>query len=211
MLRKGGILFKKDAKQIFRNPSLKNFIIWSLVIPFGALYLMWLASNGKQLSFLKGSSGYTPLSFDLRCFSNISPLQNEWNFHCTPKSSSDDESSVSSLSPADILFNIVSSSNALSEKDTNSKKSDEFGKLISAMLMNGLPLLGLGDFVRLSDFVNGHIGSRSKNHLLEYTEFAEKFSNFLNIRNLEVRLSGNPCFVDEFADHLSTQQPLEVC
>jgi hypothetical protein len=57
--------------------------------------------------------------------------------------------------------------------------------------MNGFPLLGLDDFVHLSDFVNDKLGDQGRHAILDYTGYRDRFGNFLNVRKNQLRVTGN--------------------
>ena len=66
--------------------------------------------------------------------------------------------------------------------------------LLSSIMMNGIPLLGLNDFILLSDSVNKLIGSHGIKELLLIPGYKEKFSNFLNIRNKTLIFCPTSCW-----------------
>jgi hypothetical protein len=67
--------------------------------------------------------------------------------HCQPIAAPHNKPSMSS-----VLFNV------LDNDESSGEQMDDIAELLSSSMMNGIPLLGLDDFVRLSDGVNAKIG-----------------------------------------------------
>jgi hypothetical protein len=127
------------------------------------------------------------------------------HLYCEPTGTSVDPAS-NGLTPSDLLYhemmintaetnnnNNDNNENINSNNNNNIKSKQHNDKqlvtptniigLLSSIMMNGIPLLGLNDFILLSDSVNKLIGSHGIKELLLIPGYKEKFSNFLNIRN----------------------------
>lgn len=113
----------------------------------------------------------------------------------------DTESSSADMSPADLFFNMYSGS--LIANKTATAYTNDITKLLSSVMMNGLPILGLDDFVRMSDIANDHIGINGKNHVLGIASYRDKFGNFLEIRRKELRITPRNCWSEAFVQHLN--------
>jgi hypothetical protein len=87
-----------------------------------------------------------------------------------------------------------------------------FAKLLGSIMMNGLPLLGLDDFVHASDFVNGNLDTKTQQEIIQSPLLNGQFGNFLNVRNLQIRLSPMNCWTTAFVKHLKkTSAIIKVC
>ena len=63
-------------------------------------------------------------------------------------------------------------------------------------------MLGLDDFVKLSDFVNKNLGISGRQQIMNSTAYSDKFGNFLDIRKRELRITPYSCWTEEFLTHL---------
>lgn len=82
---------------------------------------------------------------------------------------------------------------------------------ISNFVMNGVPLIDLKDFLSLSANVNKEIGLDSKKKLLSQTMYRQRFGNFLDCENLEIRISPKSCYAEKLHDFLSKRAPVRHC
>ena len=64
-------------------------------------------------------------------------------------------------------------------------------------------MLGLDDFVKLSDFVNKNLGTSGRQQIMNSTAYSDKFGNFLDVRKRELRITPYSCWTEEFLTHLS--------
>ena len=158
---------------------------------------MWRSSHGKELMFLTKSQ-YHALDFELEC-SVKNNVHNSSGMEFSPKCVPFHQNTVSHLTPSDLLFDIITSGKDESGQDLSFEK---VSNLLSSMAMNGLPLLGLDDFVFLSDFVNINIDDKEKQQLLSYPASKDRFSNFISAREKEIRLAPNSCWTSEFLRQL---------
>lgn len=70
------------------------------------------------------------------------------------------------------------------------------------VVLLGLPLAGLDDYVFMSDFVNNNLDPKTLGELTSSPLLGGKFSNFLNVRSNEIRLVPDNCWTRGFADYL---------
>lgn len=209
-LRKVQILAGKCVKQVVRQRSTRTLMIVSTLLVFPSLYLMWYLSQGYSLHYLTSAS-YNRLSFDVECYPADKPLdalgqgQLQPPIRCRPAKELSD-SGVGNLSPTDILINVVSTGNILGESgsSSSSEASHDFSVLLSNIMMNGFPLLGLDDYVGLSDFVNAKLGEQGRQSILDYSGYKDRFSNFLDVRKNQLRITGHRCLAEAFLDHLGS-------
>lgn len=168
---------------------------------------MWIVSFGEYEKFLY-TGEFAKLNIEIRCggksVETYSAVDNGTTFttepFCAPYQRPE-EYSKHALTPSELLFDMIDNShNPKSSKDHNELK--QLTNLITSMMMNGLPLLGLSDFIYLSDFANHNINEKEKNKLLSYPGYSDQFSNFLNARTKEIRIIPNSCWASEFAQHL---------
>jgi hypothetical protein len=83
---------------------------------------------------------------------------------CRPLNDRDPRSGE--LSPTSVLLDALSGDHLI-KSSSNSKEINQFVDLLSSVMMNGLPLLGIDDFIYLSDFFNEKLGREGKQKLLE--------------------------------------------
>ena len=138
---------------------------------------------------------------------------------CKPFSSSDEyhKTHDENISPTIALLNLLQTG-TLESKDNNPENSNQtqnsydVASLLGSLIMNGLPLIGLHDFISFSDFINNNIGDETKRNIIKSTIYREKFSNFLDIRKKELRIVPNNCWSSAFIEYLSDQSDVfQVC
>lgn len=190
------LLTLKSSRMIWRSPSMRVLICVSTSIVFVSLYLMWYMSYNQTLKFMT-SNAYTKLSFDLICEPG-SEYQPGISL-CKPTG---DNRPDGTLSPADVLINLLTTGSVLSDSNDPNNAHD-FAGLLSSIMMNGAPMLGLDDFVHLSDFVNKNLGAHGRQQIMNSTAYSDKFGNFLDVRKRELRITPNSCWTEEFLDHLN--------
>lgn len=109
------------------------------------------------------------------------------------------------MSPSEFLFGLLTSGNA------DGTKTAMVSKLLSSIMMNGLPLLGLYDYVEMSDVINSYIGKRVKSEVLGNSAYRDKFGNFLDVRQKEIRITPRNCWTLKFYDAIKLHsQELKV-
>jgi hypothetical protein len=193
------LLAQKSVKMTVRRKSLRFLFTISTLLIVCSLLSMWIFSGGHNITYLS-SSKYSPLSFDLTCHSSKGlSKEGEVSLRCKPSGEAVD-STTGGLMPADVLLNIIRGGSPLTENSNDVRK---FASLLSSVMMNGLPLLGIDDFVSLSDFVNKNLGLEGRRKLMSYTLYRDKFGNFLDIRKKQLRIAPKSCWTDHFIDYLS--------
>jgi hypothetical protein len=93
-------------------------------------------------------------------------------------------------------------------KDIEMEQTNQFANLLSSLMMNGLPLLALDDYIRLSDNINANLGVNAKKKMMSFTGYKYTFGNFLDIRNREIRIVPMNCLSRGFVDYLRVHAPL---
>ena len=194
------LLAVKSAKTLYRSPSMRRLAWLSSAIVFTTLYLMWRGSGGHVLHFLT-SSFYQKLSFDVICSPGLRYRQDAYGgTKCQPTGHRDDIS-AGALSPADILLQIITTGTILSDAN-DPQGTHDFAGLLSSIMMNGAPIMGVDDYVELSDFVNQKLGPVGRGHIMNYTAYADKFGNFIDVRKRELRVCPYNCWTERFLDYL---------
>jgi hypothetical protein len=193
------LLTVKSCRMIWRSPSMRVLIRVSTALTFGSLYLMWLMSIGQTLKLMT-SNAYTKLSFDLVC--TPGDAHKTGISRCKTVENNRPDSTTGALSPADILINLLTTGSIMSDK-SNPNSAHDFAGLLSSVMMNGAPMLGLDDFVYLSDFVNKNLGSNGRHKIMNSTAYSDKFGNFLDVRTRELRITPYNCWTEKFLDHLN--------
>jgi hypothetical protein len=175
---------------------MRILITVSTSMVFGSLYLMWYMSYDQTLKFMT-SNAYSKLSFDLICTPGSTGQPGISQCKPTGNNRPDGE-----LSPADVLINLLTKGTILSDA-SNPNSAHDFAGLLSSLMMNGAPMLGLDDFVYLSDFVNKNLGSKGRNQIMNSTAYSDKFGNFLDVRRRELRITPYSCWTEKFLNHLN--------
>jgi hypothetical protein len=106
-------------------------------------------------------------------------------------------------SPSKLIFDVIHSL-------SSSKNNVDIAKVFTSLIMNGLPLVGLFDFVEISDFINVNIGDAITKKIMKFPLYKEKFSNFISIRVLEMRLVSRNCWTDAFLYYMKKTLLLKV-
>jgi len=194
------LLTLKSLKVLVRKGSNRTLISVSSILVFCTLYLMWYLSRHQQLRFMS-SDAYQKLQFNMKC--TASPHRpgsiSEKQLECSPDGDAVDRS-TKGLTPSDLLFNKLSTGMLLTDDDETS----QFAGLLSSLMMNGLPLLGLDDFVHFSDFVNAHLGSKITSKILSSPGYKDKFGNFLEVRSNRILLYPDNCWTQQFVSYLQS-------
>lgn len=179
--RHAGIVFtllQKDVKVTYRNPSNVNFCIFSAFLLFGSLSFVWFFAR-FDVSTYSTSDAYTKLSFQFVCDRSTrfgGGHTAEPPFHCTSYVDPSKPVAHNTFPPSDLVVKFLS----------NDEAGNNGGKIINtltSMMMNGLPLVGLDDFVFLSDYTNKYLSSNGlKERILSIPELSDEFGNFLTVR-----------------------------
>jgi hypothetical protein len=210
-----GTLVLCNLRSIVRKNMNKNLFLFSSSFLFGLLFLMWCLTSGIDINFLSDEV-VSKLSFDMICqpkdlthssLSSLSP--HDATPTCQPYIPPEElNKKVHPISPTTILLHI------LDQKTDDSNRVDmkHFAKLLGSIMMNGLPLLGLDDFVHASDFVNRNLDTKTQQEIIQSPLLNGQFGNFLNVRNLQIRLSPTNCWTLAFVKHLKkTSAIINVC
>ena len=175
---------------------MRTLITVSTSIVFLSLYLMWAMSFSQTLKFMT-SNAYTKLSFDLVCAPGTT--YRPGISQCRP---TEDNRPDGDVSPADVLINLLTTGSIMSDA-TDPNSAHDFAGLLSSIMMNGAPMLGLDDFVHLSDFVNKNLGPHGRGQIMNSTAYRDKFGNFLDVRRRELRIAPYSCWTGQFLSHLN--------
>jgi hypothetical protein len=105
-----------------------------------------------------------------------------------------------SITPASVLFSLLQPGGIQSNK--NNALTQNFAKLLGGILLNGLPLLSLDDYVILSDFTNMNIKTSMRDEILSSPVLRGRFGNFLTVRNKEIRFTPDNCWTRLFYQYL---------
>jgi ABC-type lipoprotein export system ATPase subunit len=175
---------------------MKILILFSTFI-FIFLLLIYSLSYGQNLSYLKDNK-FSKISFEIECGNKNN---NNKEIFCKPSHNNfDDKSYYNSkiLSPTDILFNIIDNKpNTI--RDIKTIK--EISNLLSNVIMNGVPLFSIDDYVYLSDLINKNIGEKNRNNMITNV-YHDSFTNILDIRIKEIKLAPRNCYTILFLEYL---------
>lgn len=172
------LLTTKSVKTIIRSRPTVLLLVCSVVGVLGGLFTIWAISH-RQMRQILTSDPYKKLAFDFQCdIANYSALI-EGGFlsngvECVPMTNN----TLSLISSLDVL----------------SGHQDEYTSLLnhlSSLMMNGLPLVGLEDYVRLSDFANHYLG-RVRSNIMSSPFVHDSFSNLLDVRSKRIVLTESP-------------------
>ena len=105
------------------------------------------------------------------------------------------------LSPTELILRLLNSPN-VRQRGIDENVMD-IGSVLSSIIMNGIPLLGLDDFVYFSDYVNLSLGKKAVDKVMSLPVFEERFHNFLLVRKIQLRVTGD-CWKHEFIKYLNS-------
>lgn len=176
----------KSLKMIYRNRAVFATLTCFAGVLFTAFLLIFLQTKGKQVQFLSGEP-YSKLHFDYACESSVIGGR---SLQCTPRRSS------KTLTASELLYEISLGNKSNMTHDDNDQ--EKVLNLIASLVFNGVPLLDLSDYVRLSDYINTVIGEEGIKRLLSIPIVKEKFGNLLSIRTKEIRITPSNCFTRSF-------------
>lgn len=206
----------KNIKTILRQSSMLQLIAFSTIIVVGGLYMMFFLSIGQHQQFLT-SNDYEKLSFEFICspkistYNNVNNLNNlnkdMFSLNCQPLDSnqpSKNSYNTNNKMSLSLLFLRILNHNHLIDTNNNNNELSNFIELLSSLMMNGIPLVGLDDYVYISDFLNSQLGTMGKDDLLNSNnnKYKSKFGNFLDIRNKQLRLVPDNEITNEFYQYL---------
>ena len=79
-------------------------------------------------------------------------------------------------------------------------------------MMNGLPLMGLDDYLRTSDYVNDNINEAMFNAIMSSPFLKGQYGTLLQARDLQIRLSPHNCWTKGFVKYMKKSSMLfKVC
>ena len=187
----------KSMKQILRNKSINRFLILSSLTVYAFIYPIFLLSKGHKLNFMT-SNAYSKMNLDIECKLNVNMIASL--SYCDPMTL---RYEMADNSPSKLIFDVIHSL-------SSSKNNVDIAKVFTSLIMNGLPLVGLFDFVEISDFINVNIGDAITKKIMKFPLYKEKFSNFISIRVLEMRLVSRNCWTDAFLYYMKKTLLLKV-
>lgn len=116
---------------------------------------------------------------------------------CTPSNPSSNQD----MSLAELILGLLNSPN-VRQRSTDENVMD-IGNVLASIIMNGIPLLGLDDFVYFSDYFNHYLGKKTVDTVMSLPVFEERFHNFLLVRKIQLRVTGD-CWKHEFIEYLNS-------
>lgn len=105
------------------------------------------------------------------------------------------------LSPTELILRLLNSPN-VRQRGIDDNVLD-IGNVLASIIMNGIPLLGLDDFVYFSDYFNLYLGKKTVDKVMSLPVFEERFHNFLLVRKIQLRITGD-CWKHEFIKYLNS-------
>lgn len=114
-----------------------------------------------------------------------------------PESDSDMPAAPDRLSPSAVLYDLLENGN--SDEKVSSKT---IARLLGSIMMNGLPLLGLDDFLRTSDYVNQNLNTAARNDIMESPFLNGQFGTLLRARDMQISISPENCWSKGFVKYM---------
>ncbi len=217
------LLFGKCLKMVIRNSSQQILFLLSVLLVYGGLWFMWLLTANQSVSYLS-SEPYAKLRFDFECspspsFSSSNHKQSSSSsFHqdrsflfpgihhignrsigmqCSPLETIDQlSSSEPETTPSDVLLQWLYTGSPVTDDDKSTMKLLE---LLSSLMMNGIPLVGLDGYIELSDSANKYFGKQLTDQiLLSSTTLHDEFDGFFNIRSKRLIITPNNTCTRQF-------------
>lgn len=173
---------------------------------------MWSITAGTNLNFLEDDVSIviapilyhfellllqvlSKLSFDMICKPDENYL---YVTKCQPYFSPEElNQNHQPVSPTSLLFHYLDG-----RSDDSRVDMKHFAKLLGSIMMNGLPLFGLDDYVHASDFVNNNLDNKTLSELSQSPLLSGQFGSFLNVRRCQIRLSPQNCWTNAFVRYM---------
>jgi hypothetical protein len=195
------IIFGKCLKMVVRNQSNQALFILSILIVYGGLGLMWILTSTQNVSYLS-SQPYAKLEFDFQCVATstdhnsnsfLFPRNPRVNndsigIQCSPMENMDSISTEPQTTPSDVLLQWLYTGSPVTDEDSANMKLLE---LISSLMMNGIPLVGLDGYVEISDAANKYFGRKMENKILSSATLREQFDGFFHVRHKRFIITPN--------------------
>lgn len=185
------LMTSKSCRVLIRNGSNLRLALLSALLVLGSIATIFTIMKGSY-SIFSTSNPYEELAFLVSCGGGINN-DFEWPQTCQPVAS--ETITEDRLSPSELLFDMLSP-----ERQANMtwKQKAEVLDTITNLMMNGLPLVGMDDYILLSDlsneYLNAHEGSSK---ILAIPELRSVFDNFLNVRQKKlIVVTDDICFQD---------------
>ena len=193
-------LSKKSIRQIYRSSSLRSMFVMSSLLLFSIFFCIYCSSQGKTLAY-SSNKPYDNLSFDIEC--NASAIA---GVRCQPFNNEAKDQSASPMTTTDVLFDFLISGKNGFQPISNASGDDvqvahNLVGLLSSIMMNGFPILGIDDYVLLSDIVNKQLGADGKQLIMDYVGYRDRFGNFLDVKNRQLRFVGKNCLTYNMLQH----------
>lgn len=167
----------------------------------GGLLALWI-TTGQQSRHVVTSAPYRKLAFDFRCRPANTTRQNATfesdGLQCAPVAND----TIALLDTIDILAQVSQPNQRLGTQHLLDH--------LSSLMMNGLPIVGLSDFVRVSDFINKYVGPSMRSHIMSSSFLSDQFSNFLDIRQKVVVLTPKNDWTTGFQSFLHSKTGLSM-
>jgi hypothetical protein len=212
-----------NLKSLSRKDLNRQFFIISTAVLFVSLYGMWASCNRESSMYLSDKvitrlhklvyqyvtfiQSFSKLSFDMICSAkSAANTHGSLLSKCQPyypESDSDIPNAADRLSTSAVLYNILENGN---NKDNINSKT--IARLLGSVMMNGLPLMGLDDFLRTSDYVNQNLNSEMRNDIMESSFLSGQFGTLLRARNMQIRVSPENCWSKGFVKYMRKSSTL---
>lgn len=113
------------------------------------------------------------------------------------------------LSPSTVLFNILESGNYGNEVGgQDDMNAQNIARLLGSIMMNGLPVMCLDDYLHMSDYLNQNINERTYAAIMESPVLKGQFGTLIRARKMQIRLSPNNCWTKAFVKHMKKTSAL---
>jgi hypothetical protein len=138
---------------------------------------------------------FNKMSFDMTCNHNGVKTPSVYK-DCKPYFGNHVSGPDVTVTPSSLLFSFL---NPNSRGDELALK---IMKLLGGVMLNGIPVLSLDDFIFMSDFLNENIDSSMKRRITESPIIDGMFGNILGVRMKQIRLSPDNCWTRGFLTYL---------
>eukprot|EP01039_Chlorochromonas_danica_P011157 gene11157-12437_t len=178
-----------SLKMLLRDRRIVSLLVVSALAVLGGLLFVFQLSR-HQVRVYGSPEPYKKLAFDFSChYTNASAQSNVFtssNIECVPVTEN--------------TWSLLSSIDLLSQPEAG-HGSSQLISYLSSLMMNGIPLVDLDDYVRLSDLANRYLGSL-RPRLMASSFLWDQFSNLMDVRQKRIVLSPPSCLSTAFRDFL---------
>lgn len=206
-LRIVSLMMETSCRVLWRNSSNFRLSLLSSVLVLMSIAIIYSIMNGDY-SIFSTSDPYEDLMFQIVCQRGSESNANDFLRICRPSQQTYSSATYydhERPSPSELLFDILS---PVRQANMTWGRKSGILETVTNLMMNGLPLVGMDDYILLADIANEYLDAHGgSDKLLAIPELNYVFDNFLNVRRKKlVVITDDDCYRDfsQFIDRSTT-------